>query len=251
MRNLLDQFKTNKYFILSTAVVLVTMISCSPAQKESNPQTVQQLKQVQQTILSADTSAAISSVPATVPAAAATTAEPNAVTKTITPPELNPPHGQPYHRCDIPVGSPLNTAAPAKSAQVANSTGTTSTSENSTRLNNVQANNSTARTTTNSTAPKLNPPHGQPYHRCDIPVGSPLNAAAAPAKTAAPAKPAQVVKRTGMAPTIENAARLNNPQPNNSMVPTASNSTPPKLNPPHGQPFHRCDIAVGSPLPQN
>ena len=182
MRNLLDQFKTNKYFILSTAVVLVTMISCSPAQKESNPQTVQQLKQVQQTVLSADTSVAISSVPATVPAA--TSVEPTAANKSATPPELNPPHGQPYHRCDIPVGSPLN-------------------------------------------------------------------AAAAPAKTAATAKPAQVVKRTGMAPTIENAARLNNPQPNNSIAPTTASSTPPKLNPPHGQPYHRCDIEVGSPLPQN
>ncbi len=182
MRNLPGLLKTNNYFILSIAVVLGTMISCSPAQKESNPQTVQQLKQVQQTVLSADTSVAISSVPATVPAA--TSVEPTAANKSATPPELNPPHGQPYHRCDIQVGSPLN-------------------------------------------------------------------AAAAPAKPAATAKPAQVVNRTGIAPTVENAARLNNPQPKNSMAPTTSNSTPPKLNPPHGQPFHRCDIAVGSPVPQN
>ena len=25
------------------------------------------------------------------------------------------------------------------------------------------------------TAPGMNPPHGQPNHRCDIPVGAPLN----------------------------------------------------------------------------
>lgn len=48
----------------------------------------------------------------------------------------NPPHGQPGHRCDIPVGDPLPVV-------------------------------------TNSNV-KLNPPHGQPGHRCDIAVGSPL-----------------------------------------------------------------------------
>ncbi|HSO89098.1 MAG TPA: hypothetical protein VLQ91_21275, partial [Draconibacterium sp.] len=85
------------------------------------------------------------------------------------------------------------------------------------------------------------------FHRCDIPVGSPL-------KSAAPAKPATVqtapqINRTGMAPTLENAARLNNSRTNNATAPTVANATPPKLNPPHGQPFHRCDIAVGSPLP--
>ena len=182
MRNLQNQINSNKYFIFSIAVVLGIMISCSPAQKESKPEAIQQLKQVQQTVLTADTAAA-AAVPATVPVAA-TSVEPTAANRSTIPPELNPPHGQPFHRCDIPVGSPLN-------------------------------------------------------------------AAAAPAKSAAPAKPAQVVSRTGTAPTLDNAARLNNPQPNNSIAPTASNSTPPKLNPPHGQPFHRCDIAVGSPLPVN
>ncbi len=29
--------------------------------------------------------------------------------------------------------------------------------------------------TAQATAPGMNPPHGQPGHRCDIPVGSPLN----------------------------------------------------------------------------
>ena len=52
----------------------------------------------------------------------------------------------------------------------------------------------------------LNPPHGQPGHRCDIAVGQPLDS-----------KPAQ-------------------------------NSG--KVNPPHGQPGHRCDLAVGAPLPE-
>jgi len=102
------------------------------------------------------------------------------------------------------------------------------------------ASNEPAVVNATATPPKLNPPHGQPYHRCDIAVGSPLDAA--------PAKPATTVISTGGAPTLENAARLNNPQVNNSTAPTVANATPPKLNPPHGQPFHKCEIPVGSPL---
>ncbi|KAF0238002.1 MAG: hypothetical protein FD181_1398 [Prolixibacteraceae bacterium] len=190
MRNLQNQYQMNKYIILIATVVLGTIISCTPAQKESKPAAVQQQNQVPQTMLKADTSAVISSVPAIVPATA-TSNETAIVNATATPPELNPPHGQPFHRCDIPVGSPLSAAAPAKSATV-------------------------------QTAPQIN--------------------------------------RTGTAPTLENAARLNNPQANNPNSPTVANAnnpnsptvanaTKPKLNPPHGQPFHRCEIAVGSPLP--
>ncbi|WP_417360960.1 hypothetical protein [Galbibacter sp.] len=54
----------------------------------------------------------------------------------------------------------------------------------------------------------LNPPHGQPGHRCDIAVGAPLGG--------------------------------------NSMLNSDASVT---LNPPHGQAGHRCDIAVGAPLP--
>jgi hypothetical protein len=160
-----------KYFVFISAVALAVVISCSPAKKESNSEAVQQLKQLQQTTLSADTSAAI----ATVPAATATT-QPAAIQTASTPPELNPPHGQPYHRCDIPVGSPLNTPAPAKPAPAVNRTGTSPTLANAAKLNNPQAVSPTAPTVANATSgkPKLNPPHGQPYHRCDIAVGSPL-----------------------------------------------------------------------------
>ena len=61
----------------------------------------------------------------------------------------NPAHGQPGHRCDIPVGAPLN-STPAQN--------TTTTPLN----------------TSNSEGVTLNPPHGQPGHRCDIKVGDPL-----------------------------------------------------------------------------
>ncbi|MBL7471218.1 hypothetical protein [Robertkochia sediminum] len=68
-----------------------------------------------------------------------------------------------------------------------------------------------------SPAVGLNPAHGQPGHRCDIPVGSPLDA---PAKA--------------------------NTANKGLLAPGPATMT----NPPHGQPGHRCDLAVGAPLPQ-
>jgi hypothetical protein len=73
----------------------------------------------------------------------------------------------------------------------------------------------------------MNPSHGQPGHRCDIPVGAPLNSPIATGKTTAP----QVVSNTSVT------------------VPSATVTPTPKgMNPPHGQPGHRCDISVGAPL---
>ncbi|WP_224490242.1 hypothetical protein [Robertkochia flava] len=69
------------------------------------------------------------------------------------------------------------------------------------------------------TSAGVNPPHGQPGHRCDIPVGSSLDA---PVRSTTPA-----------------ASGLMN-----------TNTSTATLNPPHGQPGHRCDLAVGAPLPQ-
>ena len=157
--NIQNQFKMNRYFILITSVVLVTMFSCSPAQKESSPTQIQAPYQPQEIKLSADTSTNVltDTTSLSVPVQPAVTVK------------LNPPHGQPFHRCDIPVGSPLD-AAPAKAAPIVNRSGTAPTLENAARLNNT-----TAPTATNANPPKLNPPHGQPFHRCEIPVGSPLN----------------------------------------------------------------------------
>lgn len=110
----------------------------------------------------------------------------------------------------------------------------------------------------NNTEVMLNPPHGEPFHRCDIPVGAPLNSAPAnttrqttsnPVQTATPqsTSPAPSTANNPTAPTIENAMRMN---PSQTQSTTQANSgTKPRLNPPHGQPWHRCDIAVGSPLP--
>ena len=176
MRNLHNRSSINRYVVFITIVVLGTMISCSPAQKESKAVDVQEQNQVPNTMVKSDTSATVSSVPLTVPVAAKSN-EPVVVNTTATPPELNPAHGQPYHRCDIPVGSPLNTVASAKPAAQINRTGTSPTLENAARLNGRRTNNPIAPVgaNANTTPPKLNPPHGQPFHRCEIPVGSPLN----------------------------------------------------------------------------
>ncbi len=92
------------------------------------------------------------------------------------------------------------------------------------------------------TAPGMNPPHGQPGHRCDIAVGAPLSSAPAkPATTPAqkvnvtPTPTATVTPTANQAPAILNAP---------------TEATAPGMNPPHGQPGHRCDIAVGQPLPK-
>lgn len=75
----------------------------------------------------------------------------------------------------------------------------------------------------------LNPAHGEPGHRCEIPVGAPLDS-----KPSAPA--VNTVQQPAVVPAPAPA-----PVPVNS---TAAGA----LNPAHGQPGHRCDIAVGAPL---
>lgn len=86
-----------------------------------------------------------------------------------------------------------------------------------------------------ATAPGMNPPHGQPNHRCDIAVGAPLNSP------------------KGENPNSKMVQPQVQPQPVQPQQGTAT-ITPAKtadgMNPPHGEPGHRCDVAVGAPLPQ-
>lgn len=74
----------------------------------------------------------------------------------------------------------------------------------------------------------LNPKHGQPGHRCDIPEGAPLNSPAAnqPMSIQQPAPANPILSQPVMNQSAGNV----------------------KLNPPHGQPGHDCTIAVGQPL---
>lgn len=76
-----------------------------------------------------------------------------------------------------------------------------------------------------TTTAGLNPAHGQPGHRCDIPVGAALSTP---------------VQSNGSTPAVL-------PQPAATPLPT-SNTVTPGTNPPHGQPGHDCSIAVGAPL---
>ena len=137
--------------------------------------------------------------------------------------KVNPAHGQPGHRCDIAVGAPLPAAA---SAPVLNtkpvSTPVINPPAPATTV--VQPQPQPAATV----ASGINPAHGQPGHRCDIPVGESLSKAPAPKATT-----------TTSSPVIT---------PNKPLVEAPDTMFAKGLNPAHGKPGHRCDIAVGQPL---
>lgn len=148
---------------------------------------------------------------------------------------LNPAHGQPGHRCDIAVGAPLN-SAPTQ-GQTANAQP-------------VQVNAGQPQVVTTTVAPAkvakgMNPAHGQPGHRCDIAVGAPLNSA--------PAK--QPATNTAQSGSVSQNFTVTPPAANNAVPALLSTEAPVAtaegMNPPHGQTGHRCDIAVGAPLPKS
>lgn len=87
---------------------------------------------------------------------AATENTTNASTEEV---KVNPAHGLPGHRCDLPVGAPLNGTA-------GNTVNPTPTSQlPSTSVSPVRIDQT----------PSVNPPHGQPGHDCTVPVGAPLD----------------------------------------------------------------------------
>jgi hypothetical protein len=171
--------------------------------------------------------------PSATPAKTAPAAGGNIVTTTA-PAKLNPAHGQPGHRCDISVGAPLPDG-PAQSVKAA--------TPNPTLINSpVQAAPAAIKTTeatpvaaVPAITPGINPAHGQPGHRCDVAVGATIPKTAAPAKTTTTNSPV-------ISPVSQNTPLI---QPQAATpTPVAANG----LNPAHGQPGHRCDIAVGKPL---
>ena len=105
-----------------------------------------------------------------------------------------------------------------------------------------------------ATAPGMNPPHGEPGHRCDIAVGAPLNSAPATPPTGSNPSmampPPQVT--TGGLPV--EAKPILSPELTvpGTTPPAPGAATPvktaPGMNPPHGEPGHDCSIAVGAPL---
>ena len=77
---------------------------------------------------------------------------------------MNPPHGEPGHRCDIAVGAPLN-SAPSKTTQTLTPTNVQTNASAQNLPATVAAPASTGEKTV--TAPGMNPPHGEPGHRED------------------------------------------------------------------------------------
>lgn len=146
---------------------------------------------------------------------------------------LNPEHGQPGHRCDLSVGAPLNSAPAVNNTPVSNAkpgqifplmNRTAGAVNNAPDIPIQPVNIPPANTqpATNAVTAGLNPPHGQPNHRCDISVGAPLNSPPGNTSTATP-------KQVPPTPPLTNAEGQ-------------------KLNPPHGQPGHDCSVEVGKPL---
>jgi hypothetical protein len=131
---------------------------------------------------------------------------------------LNPKHGMPGHRCDIAEGAPLDSKPlPTNTAPVQPAL-----------IQSQALPVTTAAPVTQKVATGMNPAHGQPNHRCDIAVGAPLNSKPVSANTL----PAVTKTQVPAATSIQ--------QP--------TQKTAPGMNPAHGQPGHRCDIAVGAPL---
>lgn len=88
----------------------------------------------------------------------------------------------------------------------------------------VKPANSAVETTENpkKTTASINPKHGEPGHRCDIPVGA----------------------------SLDQAGELPKPEVSNQS-PVRLKSSTPRINPPHGQPGHDCSVAVGAKLVDN
>lgn len=154
---------------------------------------------------------------------------------------LNPEHGKPGHRCDIAVGAPLN-------SQPTTPTVTTNTPTTSTPITINQADLQKTFTsdpiTTTPTKAGLNPEHGKPGHRCDIAVGAPLDSkpTVAPAVTTTPVTTTPTNTTTSIPQVTPIMPASSNPVKADATATTAG------LNPEHGKPGHRCDIAVGAPL---
>lgn len=110
------------------------------------------------------------------------------------------------------------------------------------QVQNTESNSNNQPVTTPS---GMNPPHGQPGHRCEIAVGAPLNStpntANKPQTTTLNSTTSQTNTPQVVAPNNNNGA---------AVITTTNQNTPAGMNPPHGQEGHVCSIAVGAPLPK-
>lgn len=112
----------------------------------------------------------------------ANTSAPNSGQTTGSAGALNPAHGAPGHRCDIAVGAPLNSSSaqtqasvPVQQQIIPNQAATTApTSARQVTQPTTKATTTPAVPMHNDKGQKLNPEHGKPGHKCEIPVGAPL-----------------------------------------------------------------------------
>lgn len=219
-----------KIFISSLAITSLLFVSCK---KELEPQENTSTSELVRLGLAKDTT----KTPSVVQQTQASPSNPNTVLSDTK--GLNPAHGQPGHRCDIAVGAPLN-SAPTQQVQT-----TQAQTGQTVQVNPNQKNIVTTTTTPVKTAKGMNPPHGQPGHRCDIPVGAPLNSPAAKTTTTSTAQSGTSTQNFTVSPPP-----AGNPVP--ALLSTEAGQTVAEgMNPPHGQPGHRCDVAVGAPLPKS
>jgi len=140
---------------------------------------------------------------------------------------LNPEHGKPGHRCDLAVGAPLNNPVQPSATPTITTSKPAISQQPATIISNPQP--------AKEIAAGMNPEHGKPGHRCDIAVGAPLDS-----------KPAEVK-------TVQQPATTNPGAPVTPLLPASTTPAAPVtagMNPEHGKPGHRCDIAVGAPLPK-
>ncbi len=110
------------------------------------------------------------------------------------------------------------------------------------------------RTAATVSGANLNPAHGEPGHRCDIAVGAPLDSPPGDGKDPKPITidPSGANNQTSPQIQMQPQSPQGQGGPQIQMQPQSGSQTPvttaPGTNPPHGEPGHRCEIAVGAPL---
>lgn len=221
--------------IILPAFILISIVSCNNSQPDKDLSVIPKTA----SLVSADSSQlsqvatpgenAASGLPGTSVQATSVPQQINTATQASAPQQntsaiktaagINPAHGQPGHRCDIQPGAPLSSStAPKPQAPAATISQPTQIQEQRTAVN---------------PSVGVNPPHGQPGHKCDVGANSNLNTA-----------PPKVIPQT--APTLQGLPVM---QQNNTITPsTVSSGGTGKLNPAHGQPGHDCKVSVGQPL---
>lgn len=171
----MEKFKFMKttYLLFITALLAV---SCQKEEKASDKISAKASDSLA-TIKAAE--AQLANVPVT-PQTQQIIPQPNAATTNavpVTKPGMNPPHGQPGHRCDLAVGAPLNSkpaaVTPAPAATNQTYTVTPAGTATATKMDgsDIQTATPVAQKTLPGMEGKPNPAHGAEGHRCDIPVG--------------------------------------------------------------------------------